>query len=141
MTRREFLSRNGKLGLGALALQTLTAARLFQRGQQAANPLSAKAPPLPSKVKSVIYLGMSGAPPQHDLFDWKPELVKHHLQDCPEEFLKGQTFTAFIKEKPAETVRLALQVQAICARAGAWVSEIAAAFPRRSWTTWRSSGR
>jgi Protein of unknown function (DUF1501) len=120
VTRREFLSRNGKLGLGAIALQTLMP-QGFSVGPQTANALSVKTPPLPSKVKSVIYLGMSGAPPQHDLFDWKPELVKHHLQDCPEEFLKGQTF-AFIKGRPK-----------LCGspykfhqygQAGAWVSEL-----------------
>ena len=98
VTRREFLSRNGKLGLGAIALQTLLPPA-FSAGLEKASALSAKAPPLPGKVKSVIYLGMSGAPPQHDLFDWKPELVKHHMEDCPEEFLKGQTF-AFIKGRP-----------------------------------------
>jgi hypothetical protein len=120
VTRREFLSRNGKLGLGAIALQTLMP-QGFSAGSQTANALSAKAPPLPGKVKSVIYLGMSGAPPQHDLFDWKPELVKHHLEDCPEEFLKGQTF-AFIKGRPK-----------LCGspfkfkqygQSGAWVSEL-----------------
>jgi len=120
VTRREFLSRNGKLGLGAIALQSLLP-RGFSLGSETANALAPKAAPLPGKVRSVIYLGMSGAPPQHDLFDWKPELVKHHLQDCPEEFLKGQTF-AFIKGKPK-----------LCGspykfkqygRSGAWVSEM-----------------
>ena len=120
VTRREFLSRNGKLGLGAIALQSLMP-HGYSLGSETTNALAAKAPPLPGKVKSVIYLGMSGAPPQHDLFDWKPELVKHHLQDCPEEFLKGQTF-AFIKGKPK-----------LCGspykfkqygRSGAWVSEM-----------------
>src|SRR5450631_3279310 len=95
-TRREFLTRSGKLGLGALALESL-----MKMGAQASetNPLMPKAPPLPAKIKSVIYMSMSGAPPQHDLFDWKPELVEHHMEDCPDELMKGQTF-AFIKGKP-----------------------------------------
>jgi hypothetical protein len=42
---------------------------------------------------------MSGAPPQHDLFDWKPELKAHHLEPCPDHFLKGEKF-AFIKGTP-----------------------------------------
>jgi hypothetical protein len=120
VTRREFLSRNGKLGLGAIALQTLVP-QGFSVGPQTANALSAKASPLPSKVKSVIYLGMSGAPPQHDLFDWKPELVKHHLEDCPEEFLKGQTF-AFIKGRP-KLCGSPYKFQQY-GQAGAWVSEL-----------------
>jgi len=120
VTRREFLSRNGKLGLGAIALQSLMP-QGFSVGTQPAHPLSAKAPPLPSKEKSVIYLGMSGAPPQHDLFDWKPELVKHHMEDCPEEFLKGQTF-AFIKGRP-KLCGSPYKFQQY-GKSGAWVSEL-----------------
>jgi hypothetical protein len=118
LTRREFLSRSGKLGLGAMALESLTGKGIA--AGPPVNPLLPKAPPLPAKLKSVIYLSMSGAPPQHDLFDWKPELVKHHLQECPERFLKGQTF-AFIKGTP----RL-LGTQARFAQygqSGTWVSE------------------
>jgi hypothetical protein len=50
VTRREFLSRNGKLGLGAIALQSLLP-RGFSKGPETANALAAKAPPLPGKVK------------------------------------------------------------------------------------------
>jgi hypothetical protein len=118
LTRREFLTRSGKLGLGAIALESLIG-KGFAAGQPV-NPLAPKAPPLPSKIKSVIYLSMSGAPAQHDLFDWKPELVKHHMQDCPEEFLKGQTF-AFIKGTPKLLGSQAKFAQH--GQAGAWVSE------------------
>jgi len=118
LTRREFLTRSGRLGLGALALESLASEGFA--ASQPPNPLAPKAPPLPAKVKSVIYLSMSGAPPQHDLFDWKPELVKHHMQDCPAEFLKGETF-AFIKGTPK-----LLGTQAKFAqhgKSGAWVSD------------------
>lgn len=120
VTRREFLSRSGKLGLGAVALQSMLS-RGFSSETEPANPMSPKAPPLPGRVKSVIYLGMSGAPPQHDLFDWKPELVKHHLQECPEEFLKGQTF-AFIKGRP-KLCGTPYKFQQY-GQSGAWVSEM-----------------
>ena len=117
-TRREFLTSTGRLGLGALALESLLGTGFA--ASQAANPLAPKAPPLAGKIKSVIYLSMSGAPPQLDLFDWKPELVKHNLQDCPAEFLKGQTF-AFIKGTPKllGTPRKFAQH----GRSGAWVSD------------------
>src|SRR5205807_9814082 len=49
-----------------------------------------KSPQYKPKAKSVIYLHMTGAPPHLDLFDYKPELVKHHGEDCPESFLKGR---------------------------------------------------
>ena len=63
------------------------------------NPLAPKPPHFAPKAKRVIYLHMSGAPPQLDLFDYKPELVKHDGQPCPDEFLKGKRF-AFIKGHP-----------------------------------------
>jgi hypothetical protein len=99
-TRRQFLTDSGRFSLGAIALQSLLgkAAAL-----DAANPLASRRPPLSAKAKSVIYLSMSGAPPQHDLFDWKPELKAHHLQPCPDHFLKGEKF-AFIKELRSSSV-------------------------------------
>ncbi len=50
---------------------------------------------LRARAKSVIYLHMIGAPSQLDLFDPKPELVRHNNEVCPESFLTGRKF-AFI---------------------------------------------
>jgi hypothetical protein len=33
---------------------------------------------------------MSGGPPQHDMFDYKPKLVQLNGTPCPEEFTKGE---------------------------------------------------
>ena len=98
-TRRQFL-KNCQTGLGALALATL-----LQRDGRAAsapnpvNPMTPRPPHFAPKARSVIYLHMSGAPPQLDLFDYKPKLVEHHMQPCPEELLKNQRFP-FIKGHP-----------------------------------------
>ena len=56
------------------------------------NPLAPRQPHFAAKAKRVIYLHMSGAPPHLDLFDYKPELVKHDGKPCPDEFLKGKRF-------------------------------------------------
>lgn len=102
-TRREFFKHSG-IGLGAIALTTL----LHQDGvlagaqdvrRKTQNPLTPKPPHFPAKAKSVIYLHMSGAPPQQDLFDYKPKLNELNMQPCPESLLKGQRF-AFIKGHP-----------------------------------------
>src|SRR2546421_256257 len=68
-TRRQFL-KAGSLGLGAAAL-----AALLGEGRAAppvaeapGSPLAPKSPHIPAKAKRVIYLHMSGAPPQHELF-------------------------------------------------------------------------
>jgi hypothetical protein len=42
---------------------------------------------------------MAGAPSQLELFDYKPDLIKLNGQDCPSEFLAGQSF-AFIQGVP-----------------------------------------
>ncbi|PHY01179.1 MAG: sulfatase [Planctomycetaceae bacterium] len=44
------------------------------------------------KAKRVVYLHMSGGPPHLDIFDYKPELVKHNGEPAPDQFLKGKTF-------------------------------------------------
>lgn len=54
---------------------------------------------LPAKAKNIIYLHMAGSPPVLDMFDYKPELIKHTGEDCPEEFLKGKRF-AFTSGTP-----------------------------------------
>jgi hypothetical protein len=92
LTRRHFL-RESQLGLGAIALSSLLG------GESGAspvpgviNPLAPRLPHFPAKAKQVIYLHMTGSPPNLDLWDYKPELVKRDGQDCPENFLAGKQF-------------------------------------------------
>src|SRR5205823_8715749 len=117
-TRRQFL-KNCQVGLGSLALASL----LGRRGHAAAsaNPLTPKEPHFAPKARSVIYLHMSGAPPQLDLFDYKPKLKALHMQDCPEELLKGQRF-AFIKGRPKLLGSPHPFKQ--YGKSGAWVSDV-----------------
>jgi len=92
VTRRNFL-QNSSLGLGGLALsQLLGEARADVAGITADKPLAPRAPHFAPKAKRVIYLHMSGAPPHLDLLDYKPELVKHDGENCPDMYLKGKRF-------------------------------------------------
>ncbi len=87
-TRRHFLK---EAGVGAIALNAL----FSKEGMGASlpsNPVAPKVPHFPAKAKRVIYLHMTGSPPHLDLFDYKPELVKHDGEDCPDSVLKGRTF-------------------------------------------------
>ncbi len=115
ITRREFFARSGALSLGSVAL-----AQLAGRAVAGTNPLAIRAPKLPARAKSVIYLHMSGAPPSLDLFDYKPELQRLHMQPCPDSLLKGQRF-AFIKGTPKMLGSPHKFRQA--GRAGGWFSE------------------
>ncbi len=88
ITRRHFLGACG-LGLGSIALGGMLT-RESQGAETAGrvgNPLAPKQPPLPARAKRVVYLHMSGSPPQQELFDFKPALVKLNMQPCPDSLL------------------------------------------------------
>jgi len=95
VTRRHFLSTSG-LGLGAIALSAMsgaaTAAPPPTPRIDPTRPLAQRQPHYQPKAKRVIYLHLTGSPPNLDLYDYKPELVKRDGQDCPAEFLEGRTF-------------------------------------------------
>lgn len=100
-TRRHFLQQS-TIGLGGLWLATQNQALAegtFRPQHSLDNPLSPLAPPMPAKVKRVIFLHMVGAPSQLELFDYKPDLKRLDGKDCPESFLEGKRF-AFIQGTP-----------------------------------------
>lgn len=75
--RRRFLQEAG-LGFGSVAL-----ASLLHGDTAAAAPvdqLAQKPPHFPGKVKSIIWLFMTGGPSQVDTWDYKPELQKRDGQ-------------------------------------------------------------
>jgi len=93
ITRRHFLKRTGALSLGSIALsQLLAESSPAAITPPAANPLTPRFPQYAAKAKRVIFLHMSGGPPNLDLFDYKPQLIKHNDEPCPDSLLKGKTF-------------------------------------------------
>ena len=91
-TRRHFLGTSG-VGLGAMALSTLSGGSAAADLEiDAMQPLARREPHFAPRAKRVIYLHLTGSPPNLDLYDHKPELVKRSGQDCPDEFLAGRTF-------------------------------------------------
>lgn len=101
-TRRHFL-RQCVTGLGALWLCDSSGVARTSGGavpRDLSRPLEQFAPHFAPRAKRVIYLHMSGAPSQLDLFDYKPELVRLDGKPCPKKYLEGQRF-AFITGVPA----------------------------------------
>ena len=93
LTRRHFFGQSAK-GLGSIALASLLNQKMFGAGANE-NPLLrshglVKPLHFAPKAKQVIYLFMSGAPSQLDLYDYKPKLVELNGQPMPESFTKGQ---------------------------------------------------
>ena len=72
VTRREWL-RVGGIGLGGMSLGSLMASRTLATGTKAN---------LPVKARSVILLGLTGGPSQHDTWDPKPDAPEEVRGPC-----------------------------------------------------------
>jgi hypothetical protein len=119
ITRRHFL-RDCHLGLGSLALASLLG-EPARAAVPEVNPLAPRRPQYPGKVKNVIFLHLSGAPPHLDLFDYKPELVKRNDQPAPDSIMKGKqfAFTGSSAKLLGTPHRFAQR-----GKGGAWVSDV-----------------
>ncbi len=97
VTRRHFFGRCA-VGLGAIALNQMLSEDGYGAGPKIdpANPMDPRTPPLPAKVKNVIYLFMAGGPSQLDLFDPTPKLGELTGQAPPASLMQGKRF-AFLK--------------------------------------------
>jgi len=86
LTRRHFLQKSGAAVIGSVALSFLMDERLFASD---GGPLAVRAPHFKPTAKRVIFLNMTGAPSQVDLFDYKPALEKWNGQNIPDEAVQG----------------------------------------------------
>ena len=95
-TRRQFFGKSA-LGLGAAAFASLLPKELFAASE--GHPEQKRIGGLPDlphfapKAKRAIYLFMSGAPSQMDLFDYKPKMPEWFDKDLPESVRMGQRLT------------------------------------------------
>ena len=124
-TRRQFFGR-GATGLGAVALASLLDENLFAGNDAASKPHSGILPGLhfPAKAKRVIYLVMSGGPSHIDLFDHKPDLVKHHGQNLPASIRMGQRITGMTSGQSTLPVAPSIFKFARHGNCGATISEL-----------------
>ncbi|MEM1296551.1 MAG: DUF1501 domain-containing protein [Verrucomicrobiota bacterium] len=108
-TRRQFFG-HGARGLGMAALGSLL-------GQ---NALSEVFP----KAKRAIYLFMSGAPSQLDLWDHKPEMQKWFDKDLPDSIRQGQRLTGMTSKQNRFPVAPTIYDFKQHGNSGTWVSEL-----------------
>ena len=116
-TRRQFFGRSAS-GVGIAAL-----ASLFQRSGIAGGGLPGM-PQFPPTAKRVIFLHQSGGPSQLDLFDYKPELLKHRGLDLPDSIRKGQRITGMTSGQSTLPVAPSLYKFKQYGQSGAWISEL-----------------
>ena len=78
--RRTFLNHSA-VGLGTIALASLASDENKLLGSEAGR---ISTPPFQPKAKRVIYLFMSGAPSQLDMWDYKPKMNDWYDKDLPD---------------------------------------------------------
>lgn len=103
VTRRQFFAGTST-GVGIAALATLLGEDSARGGDKPlGQPGLPGLPHFAAKAKRIIYLWQGGAPSHVDLFDPKPVMEKHKLQDLPES-IRGatrlSTMTAGYKKWP-----------------------------------------
>lgn len=123
-TRRAFFGR-GVQGIGALALHSL----LSQPALAGAAPDKAIGgidglPHFPPKARRVIYMHMVGAPPQMELFDYKPEMSKWFDKDLPDSIRQGQRLTTMTSGQSRFPIAPSVFKFAQHGQSGAWLSEL-----------------
>jgi len=123
-TRRQFFGRGAK-GLGGVALASLLGAgksSLASGMTQAGLPTRYlnHAP----KAKRAIYLFMSGAPAQIDMWDHKPKMAERFDQDLPEEIRNGQRLTTMTSGQTRFPIAPSIYQFAKHGQAGTEVSEL-----------------
>ncbi len=120
-TRRHFFSRTAG-GIGTAALASLVNPDLF-----AENKTKAGLPGLPHfapKAKRVIYLFMSGAPSQLDMWDYKPGMKEYYNKDLPDSIRNGQRITTMTSGQKRFPVAPSIFKFNRHGSHGAWVSEL-----------------
>ena len=124
LARRRFLELAGT-GIGSAALATLFGQDLLaQTGTPAGVGSLPGLPHHAPKAKRIIYLFMSGAPSQHELFDYKPALTDLAGQDLPPSVRGDQRVTAMTAGQDSFPLVPSKFPFAQHGQSGAWVSEL-----------------
>ena len=125
-TRRHFFGRTAT-GIGAAALASLVNPDLFAAKPATDHTAIGGLPSLPHvapKAKRVIYLFMSGAPSQLDMWDYKPQLGEWFDKDLPDSIRNGQRITTMTSGQKRFPIAPSIFKFNQHGSNGAWVSEV-----------------
>ncbi|MCS6861751.1 MAG: DUF1501 domain-containing protein, partial [Abditibacteriales bacterium] len=124
LTRRQLFGRMAT-GIGTAALASLLNPELFAAPEKKAVFNGAlKEPHFAPKARRVIYLFQSGAPSHIDLFDYKPQLQKHHGIELPESVRMGQRLTGMTAGQKSKPVAASIFQFHRHGKCGMWLSEL-----------------
>ena len=126
-TRRHFFGRSAA-GIGTAALSSLLNENV--RATTAAdgtNPQLGGIPGVPhfaAKAKRVIYLFMSGAPSQLDMWDYKPKMNDWYDKDLPDSVRNGQRITTMTSGQKRFPIAPSTFKFSQHGQEGVWISEL-----------------
>jgi len=129
LSRRQFFGKAAS-GIGVLALGGLLSQDGFGSTLQGLAKQRHGTPPLPGlphfppKAKRVIVLWQGGAPSQVDLFDYKPGLEAHRLQELPESIRAGTRLSTMTSGQGHFPVLPAIKPFKQYGGSGMWLSEL-----------------
>jgi hypothetical protein len=126
-TRRHFFGRTAG-GIGTAALASLlnenasgTTASGETKSELGGIP---GVPHFPAKAKRVIYLFMSGAPSQLDMWDYKPKMNDWYDKDLPESIRNGQRITTMTSGQKRFPIAPSTFKFSQHGKEGVWISEL-----------------
>jgi len=127
-TRRHFLGSMGKT-LGWASLSTLFGGAMTPRVVHAASDSQAISPThyvpdFAPRAKRAIYLFMSGAPPQMDLWDYKPGLAALFDKDLPDSVRGTQALTGMTSGQARFPIAPSHWGFTRQGKSGPWVSDL-----------------
>jgi len=122
-TRRRFLELT-RSGIGAAALATLFGEDILAQGQAGIDGPLPGLPHFAPKAKRVIYLFQSGAPSQHELWDYKPRLEELRGTDLPPSVRGNQRLTTMTAAQQSFPIVPSMFKFAQHGDSRAWVSEL-----------------
>ncbi|MEQ8785416.1 MAG: DUF1501 domain-containing protein [Pirellulaceae bacterium] len=131
LTRRHFFGRTAT-GIGTAALASLLNPALLSAGESDAGrsrvvegePGVLKSTHFKPTAKRIIYLFMSGAPSQLDLYDHKPKMIDMFDKDLPDSVVNGQRFTTMTSGQKRFPIAPSLFKFQQHGKSGAWLSEL-----------------
>ncbi len=122
LSRRQLLGKAAQ-GVGSIALFSLLTQASAAQGKRGLQGL-AGVPHFKPKAKRVIVLWQGGAPSQVDLFDYKPGLEKHRLEELPESVRKTSRLSTMTSEQGKFPILPAIKPFRQYGDSGMWLSEL-----------------
>src|SRR5437016_1317270 len=119
LTRRQLFGK-AATGIGIAGLASLLTPDAFAGGTHG----SLISPHFAPKAKRVIYLFQGGAPSHIDLYDYKPQLKKHHGEELPASVRMGQRITGMTSGQKSFPCASTIFNFSQVGQNGTWLSEL-----------------